>query len=231
MWSPDRRSAAPPPPLFRIAAAMGLALAMSGVAACTVQPLYGSRGFSDATQGAARGTDADALPPIALAAPITRQGQEVRNQLLFLLNGGGPQPADPLYTVTLNVIAVDQSSATIQVSRDEEPTAAQIVMSSTYVITDAKTLLPVTQGRREILSSYDVPRQEFAVSRARRDAENRAARELAELLRLAIAQDLIKVKNKPPVAAAAAVPATTAPAVVAPATASGVNAAGAPARP
>lgn len=214
MWSPDRLKRKPALPLRRIAGTLGLALALGGLSACTVQPLYGSRGFSDATQGAARAPDGSALPPLALSAPITRQGQEVRNQLLFLLNGGGPQPADPVYTVTLNVIAVDQSSATIQVSRDEEPTAAQIVMGATYVIADTKTLLPVAQGGREITSSYDVPRQEFAVSRARRDAENRAARELAELLRLAIAQDLVKVRNNPPVAAAAPLPATTTPVVV-----------------
>ena len=39
-------------------------------------------------------------------------------------------------------------------------------------------------------AAYDVPLQEFAAIRAERDAENRAARELAELLRLVIAQDL-----------------------------------------
>jgi LPS-assembly lipoprotein len=48
----------------------------------------------------------------------------------------------------------------------------------------------VSNGDRQFSASYDVPRQEFAAVRAQRDAENRAARELAELLRLAIAQDL-----------------------------------------
>ena len=50
----------------------------------------------------------------------------------------------------------------------------------------------MSTGRRQIASSYDIPRQEFAAVRAERDAENRAARELAELLRLALAQDLEK---------------------------------------
>ena len=50
----------------------------------------------------------------------------------------------------------------------------------------------VASGRRQITSSYDVPRQEFAAYRARLDAENRAAREVAELLNLAIAQELSK---------------------------------------
>ena len=50
----------------------------------------------------------------------------------------------------------------------------------------------VASGSRQIMSSYDVPRQEFAAYRARLNAEDRAARELAELLNLAIAQKLSK---------------------------------------
>jgi LPS-assembly lipoprotein len=42
------------------------------------------------------------------------------------------------------------------------------------------------------VSSYDISTQQFAAYRALRDAEDRAARELADLLRLAIAQDLAK---------------------------------------
>jgi LPS-assembly lipoprotein len=42
------------------------------------------------------------------------------------------------------------------------------------------------------MSSFDVPRQSFAEMRAEIDAQNRAARELAQLLQLAIAQDLSK---------------------------------------
>jgi LPS-assembly lipoprotein len=51
----------------------------------------------------------------------------------------------------------------------------------------------VASGTRQFVSSYDVPRQEFAALRAKRDAENRAARELAELIRLAVAQDLTRL--------------------------------------
>jgi LPS-assembly lipoprotein len=37
-----------------------------------------------------------------------------------------------------------------------------------------------------------VPRQQYAALRAERDAQDRAAREIAEQLRLAVAQDLSK---------------------------------------
>ena len=52
----------------------------------------------------------------------------------------------------------------------------------------------VSTGTRQIAASYDAPRQEYANLRAQRDAEDRAARELAELVRLAVAQDLLKAK-------------------------------------
>lgn len=222
MWSPDRLPAFAR--LRRPAAALGLSAALLLPAACTVQPLYASRGFTDASQAATQAPDSGALPPLALAPVATREGQEVRNQLLFLLNGGGRQPENPRYTVSMTVAAVEQSSATIQVQRDEEPTAAQMAVSASYVITDTQTAVPVAQGRREILSAFDVPRQEFAVSRARRDAQNRAARELAALLRLAIVQDLLKVKDNPPptpppapeIATANAVSGSSAPAAPAP---------------
>ncbi len=62
-------------------------------------------------------------------------------------------------------------------------------MLASYTLTDSKGTV-VANGNRQFAASYDVPRQEFAALRARIDAENRAARELAELLRLALAQDL-----------------------------------------
>ena len=67
-----------------------------------------------------------------------------------------------------------------------------VTLTAFYTLTDAATGKKVSTGRRSISSSYDHPRQEFAADRAQRDAEDRAARELAELLRLALAQDLAK---------------------------------------
>lgn len=67
-----------------------------------------------------------------------------------------------------------------------------MTLTGTYVITDIRTGKSVARGQRSVTASYDRPRQEFANVRAERDAQNRAARELAELLRLAIAQDMSK---------------------------------------
>jgi LPS-assembly lipoprotein len=167
----------------------GLLLAGASGAGCTVRPLYaesGAAALSDPQAGAA-------LSTVSVAPVTTRDAQEVRNHLIFLLGGGKGQPATPRYTATLFVSTLSEASANIQISTDEEPTAATITMTAVYSLIDTATGQAVRQGRQQILSSYDVPRQEFAVLRAQRDAENRAARELAELLRLAIAQDLVKL--------------------------------------
>ena len=69
-------------------------------------------------------------------------------------------------------------------------------MRASYRLSDSKGTVVAT-GNRQFAASYDVPRQEFAAYRAQIDAENRAARELAELLRLALAQDLAKAPASP----------------------------------
>ena len=83
-----------------------------------------------------------------------------------------------------------ESAAIVQRAKENEPTAGTVTLTARYVLTETATGKAVTEGQRQIMSSYDRPFQEFAAARAQRDAENRAARELAELLKLALAQDL-----------------------------------------
>lgn len=166
-----------------------MALALASTAACTVRPLY-SEGAPLSTTGERSSTQAD-LASIAIKPVNTRYGQEVRNQLIFLFSGGAGEPAAARYSLTLTVASLLETSTTRQVSRGEnEPSAATITMIADYTLTSSADGSVVGQGKRQITSSFDVPQQAFAEMRAERDAQNRAARELAELLRLAIAQDL-----------------------------------------
>ncbi|MEQ8294997.1 MAG: LPS assembly lipoprotein LptE [Nitratireductor sp.] len=150
--------------------------------ACTVRPLYGE---ASGSIGAGGGLGSIAVNPVT-----SRYAQEVRNHLIFGLNGGAGQPASPRYLLDLNVTSTFRNSASVQVARENEPTAGAVVMTSRYRLIDAETGKAVANGRRSVNASFDKPRQEFAVLRAERDAENRAARELAEMLRVALAQDL-----------------------------------------
>lgn len=170
---------------FRRAAALSLLFALPLASACTVKPLYSN----PSSYGTPAGVTAD-LSSIAIKPVEQRYAQQVRNHLIFLFNRGAGQPAAAAYTLTLVVTALHQSAAVVQVGDDNEPTAGTVTMTGHYSLAGTTSGEVVASGQRQIMSSYDVPRQEFAAYRARLNAEDRAARELAELLNLAIAQQM-----------------------------------------
>lgn len=53
----------------------------------------------------------------------------------------------------------------------------------TYTLKDNRTARVVGSGKRTVVTFYDQTTQEFANRRALRDAENRAAQQLAEIVR------------------------------------------------
>lgn len=181
-------SRTPAPAVRRVSLAAGIALAALA-SACTVRPLYSSAPLSSASTASAR----DELASIAIKPVTTRYAQQVRNNLTFAFTGGGARTATPAYSLDLNVTESIESAANVQVASDvDQPTAGTVRLTSNYRLTDIKTGAVVAQGRRTMSASYDRPQQEFATYRAQLDAENRAARELAALLNLAIAQDLAR---------------------------------------
>lgn len=175
--------------MFRSKRAISFAVIVSvaALSACTVRPLYSD---SVPAAGVPSSMRAD-LASIAIKPAPTRYGQEVRNRLVFLFGGGSGEPASPRYSLDLRVTAIREAAAMRQVTRGEnEPTAATVTVTGRYVLTRNEDGKVVGQGSRQVMSSFDVPRQSFAEMRAEIDAQNRAARELAQLLQLAIAQDL-----------------------------------------
>ncbi|ADV10334.1 hypothetical protein EN962_01725 [Mesorhizobium sp. M7A.F.Ca.CA.001.09.2.1] len=174
--------------LLRRMALAGLIGSLALVSACTVRPLYSSAPLS--------GSQASASAELALIGikPVnTRYGQQVRNNLIFGFGRGAGEPASPAYSLNLGVTEAVESAALVQVGTDEdEPTAGSVTLTGSYTLADAKTGVVIASGKRSITSSFDRPRQEFAAYRAQIDAENRAARELAEALQLSIAQDLVR---------------------------------------
>lgn len=166
----------------RIASALAVAslIALSG---CQVRPLY------------ATGPSASGAAPFNQSISVnevnSRYAQEVRNHLIFLLSGGAGEPASALYKLDLGVTKRVTTVAVVTPATGESRgTAGAVVMVSNYKISDAATGDQVAAGSRQVAASFDAPRQQFARLRAERDAENRAARELAEALKLAVAADL-----------------------------------------
>lgn len=164
-------------------------MSVAAISACTVRPLYSD---SAPVAGVTSGMRAE-LASIAIKPTPTRYGQEVRNRLIFLFGGGQGEPASPRYSLDLRVTSIREAAAMRQVTRGEnEPTAATVTLNGTYVLTRNEDGKVIGQGSRQIMSSFDVPRQSFGEMRAEIDAQNRAARELAQLLQLAISQDLTR---------------------------------------
>lgn len=183
MSLPERK-AGPAARRMRGIALVALVVAFAGISACTVRPLYNS---GPSTAGANAGS-ASVLSSIAVKPAKSRFEQEVRNHLIFLFSGGAGEPANPAYSLAISVTSRTQAAAIRQVADEDEPSAGTVTLAASYEVTKVGTGQAVASGRRQITSSFDRPRQQFAAARAERDAQNRAARELAEVIRLAVAQ-------------------------------------------
>ncbi|ESW86728.1 LPS assembly lipoprotein LptE [Mesorhizobium sp. M1060] len=179
--------------LLRRAALYGMVASVALVSACTVRPLYSSAPLS---AGSTVSASAE-LASIAVKPVKTRYAQQVRNNLIFAFGQGAGETTAPVYMLDLGVTELVESAAVVQIQTDEdEPTAGTVTLTANYVLTDARTGVVIATGKRSIPSSFDKPTQEFASYRAQLDAENRAARELAEMVSLSVAQDLVRHGKK-----------------------------------
>jgi LPS-assembly lipoprotein len=163
-------------PLFRRAFVGAVLVAALGLSACQVQPLYGKSGLTDQ------------LASVGISEPKNRPEQTVRNQLIFLLSGGAGEPANPIYQLELHV----SSSNTNYLSQISSnlPQPGRVTLIAAYTLTRDGQL--IKKGTQRMDAQLDYTSQQFAQIRAIRDAEDRAARELAEVLKLDIAASLSK---------------------------------------
>jgi LPS-assembly lipoprotein len=151
------------------------------ITGCTWQPLYGDTAYSSSV------VPDPVLSQVYVSDVNTRVGQQVRNHLIFLLQGGKDN-ASTRYELKMRVRDIDNRYAAVRNVRDF--TAGQVTVTASYDLIDKTTMERVAGGSRVATAPYDRTPMDFANSRAQRDAENRAAKEVAEQLRLAIASDL-----------------------------------------
>nr|WP_298095357.1 LPS assembly lipoprotein LptE [uncultured Shinella sp.] len=158
--------------------AAGIAL-MGALAGCQVRPLYST--------GA--GTDTK-LAAVAISEADDRVEQQVRNDLIFLFAGGAGEPQAAIYHLEINV-SVRKVGVLTDISSDI-PRAGRIIVSADYNLTKTDSGETLASGKRSSVALVDFPFQEFAKLRAVRDGENRAAHELAELIRADVAAALAR---------------------------------------
>ena len=161
-------------------------MGLGGLVAGCFQPMYaehplpGAAG-SASVVGAMRAVDvAESMRPVAAGSPGSPSS--VRNELIYDLTGGsgGVSPThrlDVKLTATQLQVIVDINTA--------RPDVNNYGIDSTYTLTNLATGKVVVKGQTFARVSYNIPGQEqrFAGERGLRDAENRAAKEIAENIR------------------------------------------------
>lgn len=160
------------------------AIAVAGLAAACFQPLYGDRSVSmNGSDLRARLASIEvAQVPASQGTPEARVAVELRNALLFDLTGGEGSIA-PTHRLSISM-RTSKSALIVDVATGR--TEAEITgIDVNYSLTELATGKVVVNGTTFSRVGSDVPgeQQRFAHARAQRDAEDRAAKVVAEQIR------------------------------------------------
>jgi len=160
---------------------------LGGLTAGCFQPLYAEHALNSSASisNALSGVDVTQISAPS-GSSESRVAVEVRNQLLFDLTGGAA-PAPPTHR-----LAIRMSSSRLSVIVDinsGRPDVEDYGLNVHYTLNDIKTGKPVISGTTFARVSYDIPgqAQRFARARALREAENRAAKLIADNIRSRLA--------------------------------------------
>ena len=174
----------------RIAARLLAVAALAALTAGCFQPMYAERG--DGTPGLREKLMGVELPPVDKpnASREARIGVEIRNALAFKLYGNatGMPPTHRLvlrFNTTRSSLMTDPLAAL--------PTSENYGIDAQYNLIEIASNKSVMTGSTFSPLSYDMPGsyQRFACSRAFRDAEDRAAQEIAENIQTRLASFFI----------------------------------------
>lgn len=181
MWSSN---------MTRFRPLIGTAGLMLFLASCTVEPLNATRSFNNTADDGVSQSVRAIMKTITIDPVKERVAQQVRNNLLFELNGGRQEPGGR-YKLKLKVTTGARSLA---IESDSlSPTSAQVAVTVNYELVDTTSQKEASGGRRRAVASFDKTPQKFANERAERDAQNRAAKDVARQIRMAIGLSLAKL--------------------------------------
>jgi LPS-assembly lipoprotein len=140
------------------------------------RPMYGAAGV---TAGVA-----DRLAGVDFATIPGRVGQRVRNELIFGARGGA-EAAPPTHRFE---VAIRESVTSALVRKDGEALSQIYNLEASFRLVDIAGKRVVFEGQSQARAPFDRTLPIFANVRAREDAENRAARTIANEMkdRLAI---------------------------------------------
>ncbi len=153
-------------------ALLALLLATPLVSACGFTPLYADPGVGSS------------LRRIAVTTQDDRLGYRLREQLEDAL--AWDRGAAPLYRLDTRV---EQDRRSLGRRIDDTATRYELTVKATWILTPASGGTPVT-GTETVTTTYAAADQPYAAIAAQQDGEERAAAELARLIRLDLMQAL-----------------------------------------
>jgi LPS-assembly lipoprotein len=154
-------------------AALVVTAAMS-LAGCGIQPLYGTTAGGSRLAAAMAGVDVTPIPG--------RVGQRVRNELIFENTGGSGQTGT---TYKLDIVIKESlTNELVKISGDAKSQVYELDATFKLISNDGRVVL---EGKATSRAPYERFQTIFSNVRARYDAENRAARTVAESIKVRIA--------------------------------------------
>ena len=162
---------------------LAMALSAAALAGGCLQPLY-----AESTVSNVGGSVRNALRDVEIDEIKGLTGHYLRNELVFELDGGGQNVApkrlklSASVTDALEVVTVDFINGRAD--------SAILVARATWSVINIADGKVVARGTNMVRAPYDRSVQRFATVRAARDAQIRAAKSLATLIRGQLSADL-----------------------------------------
>jgi LPS-assembly lipoprotein len=148
------------------------------------RPLYGPTATGEPLRNVLASIEID---PVATGQTKERVGHYLRSELIYELDGSG-EPSPKRYKLTL--VMTDGIQTPIVDSVTGRAISAIYVPTVSYTLKDFSGKV-VTTGVATFPTSYDRSTQRFATVRAARDAEIRAAKELAQQIKTRLVAALL----------------------------------------
>lgn len=150
---------------------VAVAIIVTGLGGCGFRPLYGK-------------TNADETVPadfsmVAIAPIPDRVGQELRNDLLDLLNPRR-RPRNPIYTLN---VSVEENVSDLAIDSSGIATRANLRLDAKYALIRKESGQTVVTGTALAVSSYNLVTNYFSNLTARTDASSRASLNIARQIR------------------------------------------------
>jgi LPS-assembly lipoprotein len=158
----------------RVARAAVLAAAALSLAGCGFRPLYAVGTTPDGMSSYFGQVHVDPIPG--------RQGVHLRNQLLDAMTPDGT-PTNAAYN--LNVQLSDTKEG-LAIQENTQITRYNYTLTAKYELRDAVSNEVLDKGTARAIAAYNVVDSQFGTQAAERDAQERAAREVGEDIRLRI---------------------------------------------